>query len=94
MKLEVQQEALALHDGALSRLSVHQSALLLILHDVHEGLLEVPRMYIHIEEVDAGNAAVELAGEHVEMARRVDEDRVEQEHLVRVCAVEGFASTH
>lgn len=93
-ELQGQQDALTLHDGALSRLSVHQSALLLVLHNVHVGLLEVPRVHVHVEEVDAGNTAVELAGEHVEMAGRVDEDGVKEKCLVRVGAVEGFASTH
>lgn len=94
VELEGQQDALALHDGVLSRLGVHQSALLLILHDVHVGLLEVPRVHVHIEDVDAWHAAPELAREHVEMSRHVDEDSVKQKHLIGVCAVEGFASTH
>lgn len=94
VELQGQQDALALHDGALSRLSVHQCTHLLVLHDVHVCLLEVPCVHVDVKEVNTWNAAAELAREHVEMSRHVDEDGVKQKHLIGVSAVERFASTH
>lgn len=57
------------------------------------GLFVIIYVHMHVEAVHPGNAAAELGREHVKIARLVD-DCVLEKHLLRVHAVEGFASTH
>lgn len=93
-QLQLQHHALALHDGAVAGLGVHDGLLSLVLHDVQVRLLPVPRVDVDVEEVDARDAARELAPEHVELLVQVDEHRVEAEGLVGLHAVEGFPAAH
>lgn len=92
VQLQLQHQALALHDGAVRRLSVHDGPLLLVLHDVQVRLLEVPCVDVEVEEVDPRDGADEFTVEHVEVALQVDEDSVKNQRLVGVQAVEGFAT--
>lgn len=90
--LQRQHDALALHDGAVAGLSVNDGLLAVVLHDVQVRLLEVPRMDVHIEEVDSRNEAEVLPSKHVEVFGGVDEDGVKDQGLVVVNAVKGFPS--
>lgn len=94
VQLQLQQQALALHDGALTGLGVHDGLLAVVAHDVQVGLFEVPGVDVDVEEVDPGHVAEELPLEHVKVTFGVDEDRVKHQRLVRVQAVEGFATAH
>lgn len=94
VELQIQHQTLALHDGPVAGLRVHDGPLPLILHDVQVRLLEVPRVDVDIEKVDPGDEAVELSLEHVEVLMQIDEDRVEDQGLVVFQAVEGLASAH
>lgn len=87
---QVQHHALALHDGALAGLRVQDDLLLVVVHQVEVGLLEVPGVDVDVEEVDPRHVAVELALEHVEVLVDVDEDRVENQRLIIVQAVQGL----
>ncbi len=57
-------------------------------------LLEVPRVDVHIEEVDSWDMAAVLPSKHVEMFGGVHEDGVEDQGLVVVNAVKGLPSAH
>lgn len=92
--LQLQHDALTLHDGAVAGLGVHDGLLLIVLHDVHIRLFEVPRVDVEVEEVDPRHAAGELPLEHVELLLQVDKHRVEHQRLVGLQAVEGFATAH
>lgn len=94
VSLQLQHEALALHDGAIAGLSVQDGHLLLVLHHVQVRLLLVPGVSVQTEEVDARDVAEELAGEHVEMAVQVDEFCVEDQGLIVIVAVQGFLAAH
>lgn len=94
VQLQLQHQALALHNGAVAGLGVHDGPLRVVLHDVEVRLLEVPRVDVEVEEVDPRNPAQELALEHVEVVVQVDEDGVEDERLVDVVAVEGLTASH
>ncbi len=91
-QLQVQHQALALHDGAVAGLGVHDGPLRVVLHDVKIRLFEVPRVNVDIEVVDPRDVAEEFPLEHVEVVVQVDEDRVEHKRLVGVQAVDGFAT--
>lgn len=94
VSLQLQHEALALHDGAIAGLCVQDGHLLLVLHHMQVCLLLVPGMSIQAKEVDARHVAKELACEHVEMAVQVDEFRVEDQGLIVIVAVQSFLSAH
>lgn len=91
-QLQLQHHALALHDGAVSRLGVQDGLLRVVLHDVQVRLFEVPRVYVDVEEVDPWDATGELPLEHVEVLIQVAEHGVEHKGLVGLQAVEGFSA--
>uniref|UniRef100_A0A480HII2 Complement C1q tumor necrosis factor-related protein 1 n=1 Tax=Sus scrofa TaxID=9823 RepID=A0A480HII2_PIG len=91
---QLQHQALALHDAAVAHLRVQDHHLLRVLHDVQVRLLLVPGVHVEAEEVDAGHVAVELPGEHVEVAVEVHELRVEDHRLVVVVAVQRLLPAH
>lgn len=94
VQLQLQHQALALHDGAVAGLRVHDGLLRVVLHDVQVRLLEVPRVNVDVEEVDARDVAEEPPREHVEVGVQVDEDRVKHQPLVGLQAVEGLAAAN
>lgn len=75
-QLQVQHQALALHDGALAGLRVHDGPFRVVLHDVQIGLFEVPRVNVDVEVVNPWDAAEEFPFEHVKVAIQVDKDGV------------------
>lgn len=91
---QVQHDALTLHDGPLAGLRVQDHLLLVVVHQVEVGLLEVPGVDVDVEEVNPRNVAVELAFEHVEVLEQVDEHCVKNQRLVVVLAVQGLATPH
>ncbi|TNN47618.1 hypothetical protein EYF80_042179 [Liparis tanakae] len=91
---QLQHQALALHDGAVAGLRVHDGLLRVVEHDVQVRLFEVPRVDVDVEEVDPRHPAHKLPIEHVEVVVEVDEDGVEHERLVGLLAVEGLAAAH
>lgn len=91
-QLQLQHQALTLHDGAVAGLGVHDGPLRVVLHDVQIRLFEVPRVNVDIEEVDPRDVAEEFPREHVKVVVQVDEDCVKRKHLVGFQAVEGFAT--
>lgn len=94
LQLQRQHQALALHDGAVAGLRVYDGPLRLVLHDVNVCLLEVPRVDVDVEEVDPRDPTEELAHEHVKVIVQVHKDRVKDQRLVGVAAVEGFTAGH
>lgn len=92
--LQRQHDALALHDGAVAGLSVNDGLLAVIMHDVQVRLLEVPRVDVHIEEVDSWDLATVLPGKHVEVFGGVHKDGVKDQGLVVVNTVKGLPSAH
>lgn len=59
--LQVQHQALALHDAPVTGLGIEDDHLLLILHQVQVGLLEVPSVDVETEVVDSWHVAEELS---------------------------------
>ncbi len=49
-------------------------------------------MNVHIKEVNPGDVADEFTLEHVKVTIQVDKDGVKQKRLVRLQAVDGFAT--
>jgi hypothetical protein len=74
-----QHHTLALHDAAFAGLRVQDHHCLLIVHDVHVGLLVVPAVYVEAEEVEAAQGSHKAASGHVKVAIRVHKDPVEQQ---------------
>lgn len=83
-----------MHDAAIAGLRIENDSFLVIPHNVHISLLEVPSVDIEAEEVQAGHVAVELAFEHVEVAVEIHEDGVKDQGLIALVAVQGFFSAH
>lgn len=94
VSLQLQHEALALHDGSIAGLSVQDGHLLLVLHHVQVRLFLVPGVSVQTKEIDAWNVAEEFACEHVEMAVQVDDFCVEDQGLIVIVAVQGFLTAH
>lgn len=91
---QLQHDALTLHDRPVTGLGVDDRLLTVIQHNVQVCLLEVPRVNVDIEEVDAWDDTHELSLKHVKMFIHVDEDSVKNQRLVCLEAVEGFAAAH
>ena len=79
--LQVQHQALALHDAPIAGLGVEDGHLFLVLHQVEVGLLEVPGVDIEAEVVDSCHIAEELPREHVEVLVEVHELGVKSDVL-------------
>lgn len=94
VSLQLQHQALALHDGAVTGLGVQDGHLLFVLHYVQVCLLLVPRVHVQAEEVNPWHVAEELSCEHVEVAVQVDQLSVEHQGLVVVVAVQGFFAAY
>lgn len=91
---QIQHDALTLHDRPLAGLSVKDNFLLIVVHKVQVGLLEVPSVDVDVKEVDPWHVAVELAFEHVEVFVEIDEHRVEDQRLVVFHTVQRLATPH
>lgn len=85
--LQRQHDTLALHNGAVTGLSVNDGLRVVILHDVQVRLLKVPRVDIHIEEVDSCYVATEFSGKHIKVFGSVHKDGIKDQGLVVVDAV-------
>lgn len=94
IKLKRKHDALALHDGAVTRLRIQDHLLALVLHQVQVGLLEIPSVDVDVEEVNTRHIAVEFAFKHVEVFVWVDEDGVKEQSLVIVVTVKGLPAAH
>lgn len=92
--LQIQHQALALHDAPVAGLGIQDGHGLLVPHQVHVGLLEIPGVHIEAEVVNPWNVAEELPGEHVEVLVEVDEFHVEGDVLEVVGAVERLPAAH
>lgn len=92
IQLQLQHQALALHDGAVAGLGIHNRPLCVILHYVEVCLLEVPRVNVDVEEVDPWDVADKYPLEHVEVAVEVHEDCVKYKRLIGIHAVKGFST--
>lgn len=91
---QLQHQTLALHDATVTGLSIENDFLLVIPHDVHVGLLEIPGVDIETEKIQACHIAVELALKHVEVAIEVHKDSVKDQSLVAFITVESFLPAH
>ena len=89
-----QHHALALHDAAVAGLRVQDDGRLVIVHHVHVGLLEVPAVHVKAEEVEATQRGDEVAGSQVEVPVRVHENRVKEQRLETLAAVQGCLAAH
>ena len=89
-----QHHALALHDAAVAGLRVQDDGRLVVVHHVHVGLLEVPAVHIKAEEVEAAQGGDEVAGSQVEVPVGVHEDRVKEQRLETLAAVQGCLAAH
>lgn len=92
--LQGQHHTLTLHDAAVAGLRVQDDGRRLIVYHVHVGLLEVPAVHVEAEEVEATQGRHEVAGGHVEVAIGVHEDRVEEQRLEALTAVQGGLAAH
>ncbi|ELK11283.1 hypothetical protein PAL_GLEAN10003449 [Pteropus alecto] len=93
-RLQRQHHALALHDAAVAGLCVQDDGRLLVVHNVHVGLLEVPAVHVEAEEVEPAQGGDKVAGGQVEVPIRVDEDRIEEQRLEAFAAVQGRLAAH
>lgn len=91
---QLQHQALALHDASVAGLSIEDDLFLVVPHDVHVGLLEIPSMDIEAEKVEASHITVELALKHVKVAIEIHKDGVKDQGLVPLTAVEGLLAAY
>lgn len=89
-----QHHALALHDAAVTGLCIQDDGCLLVVHDVHVSLLEVPAVHVEAEEVEAAERRNKVAGSQVKVPIQVHEDRVEEQWLEALAAVQGRFAAH
>lgn len=92
--LQWQHDTLALHDAALTGLCVQDHSRLLIVDDMHIGLLVIPAVHVEAEEVEATQGGHEAASGHVKVAVGVHEDPVEQQWEEVFTAVQACLATH